>query len=76
MKGQEVKHVAATFVTKKGKSIAVEGNITISVATKYEMRHWTQKAVATDGFGVSTGAGFSPPHTAEVYTTVKIRKLK
>jgi hypothetical protein len=51
------------------------GTITITAAKVYEIRHWTQSTQASNGLGVE-GDGTNNPQSAEVYTTVKITKLR
>ncbi|MDH3324061.1 MAG: hypothetical protein OEL89_00320 [Candidatus Peregrinibacteria bacterium] len=53
----------------------IKGRISITSPKTYEVRHWTQSAFASQGLGVEAN-GTSNPQSGEVYTTVKIEKIK
>lgn len=54
----------------------VEGEIEITSAKVYEVRHWVNIGQVTNGFGVAVDNDASNPQSNEVYTTVKITKVK
>lgn len=53
----------------------LEGNVEITTATTYQIKHWIQTGVTTTGLGFSASTG-SNPQSTEVYTQVKITKLR
>ena len=54
----------------------LDARITLDSSKTYEIRHWTQAAKATDGFGLAADADASNPQSNEVYTVVEITKVK
>ena len=54
----------------------VEGILTVTVPTTYELRHWTSSANADDGLGFQADVNASNPQTAEVYSIVELEKIK
>jgi hypothetical protein len=53
----------------------LSGKLSISSATTYEIRHWVQSA-RTHGLGVASDNDPSNPQSSEIYTQVKITKIK
>ena len=54
----------------------VNGTLTITSATTYELRHWTNAAVATSGLGLAADVDASNPQSNEVYSVLEITKLR
>ena len=54
----------------------IDDTITITGSKTFEIRHWTSAARATDGLGKSADVDASNPQSGEVYTVVKITKLR
>jgi len=55
---------------------ALNGQIIISSSKTYEIRHWVTTAKASNGLGVSSAGGTNNPASNNVYTQVKITKVK
>ena len=54
----------------------LSGSVAITASTTYEIRHWTAGTQATTGLGVAADNHASNPQSNEVYTIVKITKLR
>lgn len=50
--------------------------LTITSATTYELRHYTSAAKATNGLGIDSAGQTNNPATVNVFSIVKIRKLR
>ncbi len=50
--------------------------IDISETTRYQVINYTQSGVATDGLGINSTASANNPQTVEIYSIVKIKKLR
>jgi len=54
----------------------VSGVLTITSSKTYELRHWVDTGLATNGLGVFSDTHSSNPQSQEVFSVVKITKLK
>jgi len=54
----------------------LKGEILVTASKTYEIRHWTQATKASIGLGLAADNHASNPQSGEVYTQVKITKLR
>lgn len=53
-----------------------EGRLELTESKTFELRHWIATGRATDGLGAATDTGTNNPVSTNVYSTVKITKIK
>lgn len=54
----------------------LSGEITLASSKTFELRQWTQEGKAVNGLGLATDIDPSNPQSGEVYTIIKITKLR